>query len=78
MTMLYTISFVTPVPVVFQPFHKLGLFIFRSVENLQLVFYAAVACHVLEALYAVSRCFSAGVPLHYTLAWFTSVTIFGC
>jgi hypothetical protein len=49
--------------------HRLGLFLFQSQANLQLLFQAAVGIHALEALYSLVLTASLGVAFPLRLLW---------
>jgi hypothetical protein len=59
-----------PVPVIFEPLLKGGLFIFRSKANMALVGHIAVILHVLETIYAFALLQKKGVRKpSYVLFW---------
>ena len=63
-----------------QPFlFAVGKFIFRSMDGIRYVAYAAIAAHVGEATYALSKCLSLGAssPLSVTLRYVVGVFIGG-
>ena len=59
------------------PFEQLGLFLFRSQDNIKYVFWFAIIAHIIESIVSLNYCKKMKLNKSYTLFWFTQTFLLG-